>query len=281
MGGLILAELPSEEIQAGATIEYYSRMFRCAGPPQTIVLRVDAGNEEDRQLEVDSGEMMLPTMMLRRVKDHTGRRVPIGERKLRTFWWRMVRMKPQLGPAHSMKQCGAQLMQHLPVCQPLVILKARNYSRKQRIPQPQQPPPIAETVSGSSTYPSTSTDVEQSEVALATADTSSAPEDIATTSSLLSESSDYETAANENRCSTSIPVVVGSVGGGNVGADAGVDIEYEDMPAKAPSHFDLVAVGDYLRSIPTCYERAKIRHQPKKRAGAWHVPHSRKRRKQK
>ncbi|OWY97092.1 LOW QUALITY PROTEIN: Set domain-containing hypothetical protein [Phytophthora megakarya] len=36
-----------------------------------------------------------------------------------------------------------------------------------------------------------------------------------------------------------------------------------------------------LRPIPTRYEWAKIRHQPKTRAGAWHVPRSRKRRNQK
>eukprot|EP00644_Phytophthora_capsici_P001706 jgi/Phyca11/107867/e_gw1.14.199.1 len=43
----------------------------------------------------------------------------------------------------------------------------------------------------------------------------------------------------------------------------------------------LVNVNDYLNSIPTRLERAKIRHQAKKRPGGWHVPRSRKRHNQK
>uniref|UniRef100_H3GPX8 SET domain-containing protein n=1 Tax=Phytophthora ramorum TaxID=164328 RepID=H3GPX8_PHYRM len=57
------------------------------------------------------------------------------------------------------------------------------------------------------------------------------------------------------------------------------DRETQDGDIVANSQ--VVAVSDYLQSIPTRLKRAKIRHQAKKRPARWHVPRSRKRRDQK
>ncbi|KUF79212.1 voltage-gated potassium channel subunit beta [Phytophthora nicotianae] len=46
----------------------------------------------------------------------------------------------------------------------------------------------------------------------------------------------------------------------------------------APTDQELQDANNYLRSIPTQLERAKKRHQPKKRGCPWHKPRSRKRR---
>ncbi|KAG2785763.1 hypothetical protein PC129_g17132 [Phytophthora cactorum] len=40
----------------------------------------------------------------------------------------------------------------------------------------------------------------------------------------------------------------------------------------------VMEADEYIRSVPTRLARAKIQHQPKKRAASWHVPRSRKRR---
>lgn len=49
-------------------------------------------------------------------------------------------------------------------------------------------------------------------------------------------------------------------------------------PAASPTEQELVEASDYLAKIPTRYQRAKIRHQAKKRPGQWSVSRSRKRR---
>ncbi|KAE9045090.1 hypothetical protein PR003_g7110 [Phytophthora rubi] len=49
-------------------------------------------------------------------------------------------------------------------------------------------------------------------------------------------------------------------------------------PAASPTDQEVVEASDYLEKIPTHYQRAKIRHQAKKRPGQWSVSRSRKRR---
>ncbi|OWZ07865.1 hypothetical protein PHMEG_00019680 [Phytophthora megakarya] len=181
-------------------MEYYTRMLvfgDARGYRKTIVLRVDAGNEEDRQLDMDSGEMMSHTMILRRVKHHTGRRVPVGEAK-----WRKLRTFTLVDGTHEAptrsstfneavrRAIDAACMSVSAPCDhesEELLAEATHPSTTTA----EQPPPIAENISASSTYQSTSNDAELSEDALVMAGPSLAPEDTATTSVLLSESSGY------------------------------------------------------------------------------------------
>ncbi|KAG3056012.1 hypothetical protein PI125_g25632 [Phytophthora idaei] len=47
-----------------------------------------------------------------------------------------------------------------------------------------------------------------------------------------------------------------------------------------PTDQVVLDAGEYMRFIPTRLQRAKNRHQAKKRSGSWHAPRSRKRRRQ-
>ncbi|ETP49587.1 hypothetical protein F442_04907 [Phytophthora nicotianae P10297] len=89
------------------------------------------------------------------------------------------------------------------------------------------------------------------------------------------------------RSSTSGPDVEHDAGSGNIREDEGASAGSEEKASPSPGDIapvpidqEILDADEYLHSIPTRLERAKIRHQPKKRAGGLHVPRSRKQRHQ-
>jgi hypothetical protein len=70
---------------------YYSMAFVCGNPQgyrEAVVLKVDTSPGADKQLDLDSSDIIAPTQMLKRLVDHSGRRIAEGRalwRKLRSF----------------------------------------------------------------------------------------------------------------------------------------------------------------------------------------------------
>jgi hypothetical protein len=86
---LTAAELPSEALCAGDTLEYYSPAFVCGNPRGHrlgVVLRVAQQANVEFPVTVDTNEILTRTTLVRRTKDKQGNIISGGKwRKIRTF----------------------------------------------------------------------------------------------------------------------------------------------------------------------------------------------------
>jgi len=88
MTGLSASELPPEALHAGDSVEYFSRAFVSGdhrGHRRTVVSRVDGDADADFPISVDTGEVVPKDMMIKRIKDRSGKPVAGLWRKLRSF----------------------------------------------------------------------------------------------------------------------------------------------------------------------------------------------------
>ncbi|KAG6586842.1 Histone-lysine N-methyltransferase [Phytophthora cinnamomi] len=282
MVGISLAELPPEELHAGDTIAYFSWAFVCGDPRgyrESVVLSVDPRNDEDKPIQVDTDEVIPLTMKIKRLVDRNGHRCTEDEakwRNLRSFrlvistcnaprrsssFNRAMRRAVDGAFASVMRQSDGE-------CEHPVEVPAAG--------SPSQAEEKEEEVSASSAAEALLPKVSNREEAVATPGAAVACERFGN-AAMNVEVINVETDEDEEASSTTS--VARSQGNyvrddSDVGQKGGAT---EEMPVKPPTDSDLAAMDAYLKSIPTRWERAKIRHQPKKRAGSWYVARSRKR----
>uniref|UniRef100_H3H669 SET domain-containing protein n=1 Tax=Phytophthora ramorum TaxID=164328 RepID=H3H669_PHYRM len=303
MAGLAASQLPPEELHAGDKIAYYSMAFVCGNPQgyrEAIVLKVDADPGVAKPLDLDSSDIISSTQMLKRLVDRWGNAIVEGGalwRKLRTFTLvpgeheaptRASTFNRAMQEAVRQAFAAAHSTEHAPREELACAVSERTAtSRSVTVSAP------ASDVSGSS--------------AARTGERAPSRGAPCTTSHgrrvLREDSPPIGMDVCRDMVSTDIgdPRVVQAASSAAVGA---MQLQHSEMetPRDGEGHASeasrgsddretqdgdivansqLVAVSDYLQSIPTRLKRAKIRHQAKKRPARWHVPRSRKRRDQK
>jgi hypothetical protein len=88
MTGLSASELPPEALHAGDSVEYFSRAFVSGdhrGHRRTVVSRVDGDANADFPISVDTGEVVPKDMMIKQIKERSGKPDAGLWRKLRSF----------------------------------------------------------------------------------------------------------------------------------------------------------------------------------------------------
>jgi hypothetical protein len=302
MAPLSASQLPPEELRAGEKIAYYSMAFPCGNPQgyrEAIVLKVDTSPGADKQLDLDSSDIIAPTQMLKRLVDQSGRRIAEGRalwRKLRSFM-----LVPGQHDAPTQASAFSRAIQE-------AVRGA--YAAVRRAERSPSEEPACSVLEGMVTSPVTvsspASDVSVSSVARTGG---MVPSRVApcTTSPRRRVMREDSLPSGMDVCRAMVSTDTGDprnlqgASSAAVGATqlqhsedasprhgegparealAGTD-DRELQQAAAVADIQLVAVSDYLQSIPTRLKRAKIRHQAKKRPGSWHIPRSRKRRDQK
>jgi hypothetical protein len=119
MAPLSASQLPPEELRAGEKIAYYSMAFPCGNPQgyrEAIVLKVDTSPGADKQLDLDSSDIIAPTQMLKRLVDQGGglqRAGRCGESCGPSRWSRgstTLRRKPARSAVPSRRQSGGHTL---------------------------------------------------------------------------------------------------------------------------------------------------------------------------
>jgi hypothetical protein len=113
---LSASQLQPEELRAGETIAYYSMAFVFGNPQgyrEAVVVKVNTSPGADKQLDLDSSDIIALTQILKRLVDHSGRRIAEGRalwRKLRSFTLvpgsTTLRHKPARSTVPSRRQSG-------------------------------------------------------------------------------------------------------------------------------------------------------------------------------
>ncbi|ETO63376.1 hypothetical protein F444_18897, partial [Phytophthora nicotianae P1976] len=297
MTGLSASQLHPASLYAGDTIEYYSRCF-VAGDARGLRSSVVLGIKEDVAAEypisVDTGEMIPRDMMMKLTVDRFGNRFKPQYavwRKLRTYTLIPGTCSAptrasvfNVAISHAIRDAFGATADELRRTREGIVEETLDAVDGAE---------VDDLVSDHhSTLPSTPPDPD------------AAPDDIvsyvdAEVVSMESEgfaemheappieADDNSVTVCENEMHSSAPVMNNE--GYNVGTsvpttsgDATTSEETASTPIvdriTAPTDQELQDANNYLRSIPTRLERAKKRHQPKKRGCPWHKPRSRKRR---
>ncbi|ETP05816.1 hypothetical protein F441_17663, partial [Phytophthora nicotianae CJ01A1] len=260
MPGLAASDLPPETLHPGDTLEYFSNAFVFGDPRGrrvAVVTKVDARKGVDYPVTLDTGDVISLTMMTKRLADRFGRLL-----KPDTTKWRKLRTYELAAGSCSAPSRAISLKKALEDAVKASIEAV--YRALRDVPDeivPESPQ---------------SDDFDSEDPASRPADPSSTPNIQATALPNPSEDSELledKAKIEEKTPSSCINQVIDLVS----------SEEEETMPRNdkmdaAPSDEKVKEAAAYLSTIPSRYAREKIRHQPKKRNGQWHVPRSRKRR---
>ncbi|ETP31656.1 hypothetical protein F442_19502 [Phytophthora nicotianae P10297] len=260
MPGLAASDLPPETLHPGDTLEYFSNAFVFGDPRGrrvAVVTKVDARKGVDYPVTLDTGDVISLTMMTKRLADRFGRLL-----KPDTTKWRKLRTYELAAGSCSAPSRAISLKKALEDAVKASIEAV--YRALRDVPD--------EIVQESPQ----SDDFDSEDPASRPADPSSTPNIQATALPNPSEDSELledKAKIEEKTPSSCINQVIDLVS----------SEEEETMPRNdkmdaAPSDEKVKEAAAYLSTIPSRYAREKIRHQPKKRNGQWHVPRSRKRR---
>ncbi|KAE9242250.1 hypothetical protein PF004_g6694 [Phytophthora fragariae] len=286
MVGLSLSELSPEELHAGDKIAYYSWAFVTGDPRgyrESVVLRVDSSTTEGTPIQVDTGEVVPLTMKLKRLVDHTGHHCTGEEAKWRNL--RTFRLVDGTYDAPMRSSAFNRAVQD-------AIADAFAYPR--RLGGQEREDLVENAATGSALLAEqTGNDVSMTSTSVALVPTVAAYDAVVSTAEppaacehsaitrVCVDVDDEKAGEAEEAPSIPNPAIVPMYSGGDASAVGIAAGEREETPINPPTDMELVAVKDYLKSVPTRLERAKIRNQPKLRPAGWHVPRSRKRRDQK
>ncbi|KAE8899117.1 hypothetical protein PF003_g16960 [Phytophthora fragariae] len=286
MVGLSLSELSPEELHAGDKIAYYSWAFVTGDPRgyrESVVLRVDSSTTEGTPIQVDTGEVVPLTMKLKRLVDHTGHPCTGEEAKWRNL--RTFRLVDGTYDAPMRSSAFNRAVQD-------AIADAFAYAR--RLGGQEREDLVENAATGSALLAEqTGNDVSMTSTSVALVPTVAAYDAVVSTAEppaacehsaitrVCVDVDDEKAGEAEEAPSIPNPAIVPMYSGGDASAVGIAAGEREETPINPPTDMELVAVKDYLKSVPTRLERAKIRNQPKLRPAGWHVPRSRKRRDQK
>ncbi|POM58928.1 Hypothetical protein PHPALM_36363 [Phytophthora palmivora] len=309
---LSASQLPPDEIRPGEQIAYYSMAFVCGGPRgyrEAVVLGVNTSPDASKALTLDSGDIIAPTMMLKRIVNCSGRRIAEGKalwRKLRTFklvagvydaptrasaFNQAIKVAVRQAFAAAY-QAGGVLSEEIPsglsgvstsaVVAPATDSPASSAPSSSAMSSPRRESRIQSSEQGAP--------CEDSEPVEANVETDVVPADAGDPRGAQTASANAGDPRGAQTASATAEDVAQLQLSGIVPRTSAEEPENEALASSAGQRSQhvralndvrLVDLNDYLRSIPTRLERAKIRHQAKKRPASWHVSRSRKRRNQK
>ncbi|KAK1942004.1 Histone-lysine N-methyltransferase [Phytophthora citrophthora] len=299
MAPLAASQLPPEQLRAGEQIAYYSMAFVCGDPQgyrEAVVLGVNTSAGATTALTLDTGDIITPTMMLKRIVGCSGRR--IAEVKA---LWRKLRTFQLVAGAHdaptrastfnraiegAVRQAFAAAYQTGGVAREEISRGLSGVSTIM-VEAPATDSPASSAPRSHALFPRRRGSRTQSSERGASCEDSQRIDANVETDKVPADAGDPRgaqrasaTAAGETllQLRGAVPQISGE---GHVPEDLTGSDDQESQNAGVVDDAGLVDLNDYLRSIPTRLKRAKIRHQAKKRPGSWHVPRSRKRRDQK
>ncbi|GMF57251.1 unnamed protein product [Phytophthora fragariaefolia] len=202
------------------------------GYRESIVLSVDSSNAEGRTIQVDTGEAVAHTMKLKRLVDRNGHHCTEEEAK----WWSTHSFRLVDGTYNApmrtsaFKSCSRRAIEAA-----FASVMGTNTHEREDVAKNQSPGSLLSSQRERLESNVVVIDVEADEVVEAASATSTA-------NSQPADGIDSKAPGQ--------------------GGD-----ESEETSSKPPTDVYLAAMSEYLKSIPTRWERAKIRHQLKKRAG--------------
>ncbi|OWZ06006.1 LOW QUALITY PROTEIN: hypothetical protein PHMEG_00021801 [Phytophthora megakarya] len=211
-----------------------------------VVLSVESSNDNGMPIEVDTGEIVPLTIMIKRLVDHNGHHCSKAK-------WRKLWRAPMRSSAFNQAV-------HQAISDAFATAVASN--GQQRDDQTEGPVPdneYDENILASSTTKRPQPAVTNSEVFVETTEAGVVREDFApTTLQFVEDNTEaLEVEDASLATSTAIPSLICDV----LVLQQLKLKESEITSANPPTDLELVAVNEYLKSIPTRYERAKIRHQ--------------------
>ncbi|ETM00707.1 hypothetical protein L917_02591 [Phytophthora nicotianae] len=265
MTGLQASQLHPARMYAGDTVEYYSRVFVAGdarGHRTAVVLKIAEDVDTEYPISVDTGEAIPRDMMLKLAVDRAG----IGS-SLRTLCG--ANYAPILIPGtcsaptrastfnkaivSAIQDAFAATAQELRRTRegfPEEISKKRGRHRCQRQGGNDREGLAVSQVEVSKT-PEPDVNLLENGLPSRTPITSAEPH----------PGSDHAFVTNEEDFQSE-----------------GTTSYSVETPVEPPTDKEVLDAEEYILSVPTRLERAKIRHQPRKRAVGWHTPRSRKRR---
>ncbi|ETN01368.1 hypothetical protein PPTG_17167 [Phytophthora nicotianae INRA-310] len=259
MPGLSAAELPPETLQPGETLEYYNLAF-VSGDPRghrvALVTRVDATQGVEYPPTLDTGDVIPRHIMTKRVADRFGK--PFAPEATK---WRKIRTYQLTNGSVDAPSRSSAFRKALEAAVDASIEAVNEALRAVREDIVPESPLSDESTQDPEVKP---TEPSSTPVFDLTSQPSQEMNNTATEESITSE---------ETHQTTFIKEIINLV-------SSQEETTQPDSPTTGATASDAQPEQDaaYIRAIPTRYERAKIRHQPKKRNGQWHVPRSRKRR---
>ncbi|GMF31780.1 unnamed protein product [Phytophthora fragariaefolia] len=233
-------------------------------------------HDSGRTIQVDTGEAVEPTMKLKRLVDRNGHHCTDEEAK----WWSMRTFRLVDGTYNaSMRSSTFKSGLRRAIEAAFASVMGTNTHEREDMTKNQSPVSLLSVkqtdadVSLSSTIGGLQPTAATSGVIVTTTTAATACERLESNVVVIDvEANEVVEAASATSTANSQPDDGSDTNAPGQGGDVS-----EETSSKPPTYVDLAAMSEYLKSIPTRWEHAKIRHQPKKRAGAWHVARSRKR----
>ncbi|ETM53887.1 hypothetical protein L914_02676 [Phytophthora nicotianae] len=246
MTGLQASQLHPARMYAGDTVEYYSRVFVAGdarGHRTAVVLKIAEDVDTEYPISVDTGEAIPRDMMLKLAVDRAG----IGS-SLRTL-------------------CGAN---YAPILIPGTCSAPTRASTFNKA--------IVSAIQDA--FAATAQELRRTQGG-------NDREGLAVSQVEVSKTPEPDVNLLENGLPSRTPITSAEPHPGSDHAFVTNEEDFQsegttsysvETPVEPPTDKEVLDAEEYILSVPTRLERAKIRHQPRKRAVGWHTPHSRKRR---
>ncbi|ETP52174.1 hypothetical protein F442_02772 [Phytophthora nicotianae P10297] len=277
MPGLQRSQLHPASMYAGDTVEYYSRVFVAGdarGHRTAVVLKIAEDVDTEYPISVDTGEAIPRDMMLKLAVDRAG----IGSS-----------LPLRREPAPSIRPSSALFKMHSPLQPKSFVVHVRDFRR--RLAKNEDGTGANAVTSNSHlSPPSTAADdgsVVIIDSSLDNAEGGNDREGLAVLQVEVSKTPEPDVNLLENGLPSRTPITSAEPHPGSDHAFVTNEEDFQsegttsysvETPVEPPTDKEVLDAEEYILSIPTRLERAKIRHQPRKRAVGWHTPHSRKRR---
>ncbi|GMF40717.1 unnamed protein product [Phytophthora fragariaefolia] len=262
MVALSLCQLPPEELHAGDTIAYYSWAFVCGDPRgyrESVVLSVDSSNAEGRTIQVDTGEAVAPTMKLKRLVDRNGHHCTDEEAK-----WRSMRSFRLVDGTYNASMRSSTFKSGLRRAIEAAFASVMGTNTHEREDMAKQQSPVSllsvkqtdADVSLSSTIGELQPTAATSGVIVTTTTAATACERLESNVVVIDvEADEVVEAASATSTANSQPDAGSDTNAPGQGGDVS-----EETSSKPPTDVDLAAMSEYLKSIPTRWERAACKY---------------------
>lgn len=279
-----------ETLHAGDTIEYCSRAFVCGdvrGRRVSVIVRIAQGEDERYPVQIDTGEPLPLDNWLRPLADRFGN--PLDMEVVR---WRMLKAFPLVDGAWETSSRASALQSRLET----VFASAMGSVRRAQGARREETGlatvcddhddefsdgDYAGSVSIAEIRPSAPGTDQLNAVHREDEDVFEEVEEphLKGSVNVVAHTGVASTPGNDSRYTLREEQTGEAAGTSHVSCSAGQQNE-ETEELTTLSDKTIIAAEEYLLSIPTRNERGKIRHQGKRKAAAWHVPRSRKKKDQ-